>query len=204
MVKQDITITGERDTSNGLYYIDLAPCSQPTVRNTLSVHTAYAHSAYKMSNKVDLVRYLHRAAFSPVISTWAKDIDAGYYTTWPVLTSQLVLKHLPKAITTAQGHLRQQRRNFCSTKITATPSTDNNMPEMTTPSVPIMEPCVRTKMAFLNSIEVTGKISMDQTGCFPVTSSRGRKYLMVLYKHDINSIIAEPLKSCSKNKLICA
>ena len=45
LVKQDITITGERDTSNGLYYIKLAPRSQPTVQNTLSLHTAYAHSA---------------------------------------------------------------------------------------------------------------------------------------------------------------
>ena len=27
LVKQDIPITGERNTRNGLYYIDLAPCS---------------------------------------------------------------------------------------------------------------------------------------------------------------------------------
>ena len=87
LVKQDITITGKRNTINGLYYIDLAPCSQPTVQNTLSLHTAYAHSAYKISTKSDLVRYLHHAAFSPVISTWTSAIDAGYCTTWPGLTS---------------------------------------------------------------------------------------------------------------------
>ena len=59
-------------------------------------------------------------------------------------------------------------------------------------------------MAFLKSIEVTGKISTDQTGSFPVTSSRNSKYLMVLYDHDSNAIIAEPLKSHSEHKLIRA
>ena len=67
LVKQDITITGDRDTNNGLSYIDLDPRLQPTVRNNLSIHTAYAHRAYEMSTRSDLVRYLHRATFSPVI-----------------------------------------------------------------------------------------------------------------------------------------
>ena len=81
LVKQEITIIGKRDTRNGLYNINLAPRSQPAVRNTLFLHTAYADSAYKIRTKLDIVRYLHCAAFSPVISTWTKAIDAGYYTT---------------------------------------------------------------------------------------------------------------------------
>ena len=93
---------------------------------------------------------------------------------------------------------------FRSTKITITPSIENNTLEMMTPSVLPPEPRVRTKMALLNSIKVTGKISTDQTGYFPVNSSRGRKYLMVLYDHDSNAIITEPLKLCSEHKLICA
>ena len=67
-----------------------------------------------------------------------------------------------------------------------------------------METCVRTKIAFLNSVKVTGKISTEQTGRSPVTSSRGRKYLVVLYNHDSNAIITEPLKLRSKHELICA
>ena len=66
------------------------------------------------------------------------------------------------------------------------------------------EPCVQTKMVFLKSIEVTGKIYTDQKGCLPITSSSGSKYIMVLYDHDINAIIAEPLKSRSEHELICA
>ena len=175
LVKKDITITGNRDANNGLYYTNLASCSQPTVQKTQSLHTSYAHSAYSISTKGYLVCYLHLSAFSPVISTWTSAIDAGYYTTWPGLTSQLVHKHLPKALETAQVYLRQQRRNVRSTKITTTPSIYKNMPEMTTPSVPPPEPHVRTKMAFFKSIKVTGNISTYQTGRFSVTSSRGSK-----------------------------
>ena len=75
---------------------------------------------------------------------------------------------------------------------------------MTKPSVSPTKSRVRTKMAFLKSTEVTGKISTDQTGHFPVTSSCGNKYLMVLYDHDSNVIIVEALKSHSNHKLICA
>ena len=67
-----------------------------------------------------------------------------------------------------------------------------------------METCVRTKIAFLNSVKFTGKISTEQTGRSPVTSSRGRKYLVVLYNHDSNAIITEPLKLRSEHELICA
>ena len=59
-------------------------------------------------------------------------------------------------------------------------------------------------MAYLHTVEFTGKVSTDQTGRFPVTSSCGSKYLMVLYNHDSNAILAEPLTSRSKHKLIQA
>ena len=72
------------------------------------------------------------------------------------------------------------------------------------PDVHLPEPHIRTKMSFLKSIEVTGKISTDQTGRFPVSSSRSSKYLMVLYKYDSNAIIAEPLKLCSEHELVHA
>ena len=50
-------------------------------------------------------------------------------------------------------------------------------------------------MAYLQTIEFTGKVSTDQTGRFPVTFHRGIKYPMVLYDHDSNAILAEPLTS---------
>ena len=75
---------------------------------------------------------------------------------------------------------------------------------MTTLPLPSNEPGVRTQMAYLHTVEFTGKVSTDQTGRFTVTSSRGSNYLMVLYDHDSNSIMAEPLTSRSKHELIRA
>ena len=59
-------------------------------------------------------------------------------------------------------------------------------------------------MAYLQIVQFTRKLSTDQTGRFPVTSSCGSKYLMVLYDHNSNAILAEPLTSHRKRKLIRA
>ena len=59
-------------------------------------------------------------------------------------------------------------------------------------------------MAYLQTIDFTGKFSTDQNGRFPVTSSRRSKYLMVLYDHDSNAILAEPLTSRNERELIRA
>ena len=59
-------------------------------------------------------------------------------------------------------------------------------------------------MGCLYTVKFTGKVSTDQNGNFPVTSSRGSKHLMVLYDHDSNAILAEPLTSCRKREIIRA
>ena len=137
-----------------------------------------------MTTNAELVQYLHRCAFSPVVHTWTKAINAGYFAIWPGLTSELVRKHLPKLLATAKGHLKQDRQNIRSTK----PSI------ATAPLVlPIQHaPPARSHQVFVTTVELTGKFSTDQTGRLPVTSSRGIKYLMFLYDHDINVIIPKP------------
>ena len=54
------------------------------------------------------------------------------------------------------------------------------------------------------AVKLTRKVSTDQTGRFPMTYSCGSKYLMVLYDHDSNAIIPEPIKSQSEPDLIRA
>ena len=73
---------------------------------------------------------------------------------------------------------------------------------MTTQPTSLQEPRVQTQMAYLQTVEFTGKVSTDQTGRFPVTYSRGSKYLVVLYDHDINAILAKPLTSRSERELV--
>ena len=60
----------------------------------------------KNQTKADLARYLHAACFSPVKSTWKKSIQNNHFTTWPGLTLQLILNHLPLSQATVQGHVK--------------------------------------------------------------------------------------------------
>ena len=53
-------------------------------------------------------------------------------------------------------------------------------------------------------IEIEGKIFTDQTGRFPVTSSRGNKYIMVLYANDSNAILAEAMKNRTQEEIVRA
>ena len=126
------------------------------------------------------------------------------FTMWPGLTSTLVRKKFPKSLTTVKGHLRQDQKNVRSTKITSPTTPISNPPVMTTLPLPLQYPGVQTQMAYLQTVEFTGKVSTDQTGSFTVTSYRSSKYLMVLYDHDSNAILAEPLTSCSERELLRA
>jgi hypothetical protein len=51
-------------------------------------------------------------------------------------------------------------------------------------------------------IKITGNICSDQTGRFPVTSSRGNKCIMVVYECHSNSMLTEPLKSRDETELV--
>ena len=53
-------------------------------------------------------------------------------------------------------------------------------------------------------MELTGKICTDQTGKFPITSSKGNRYIVVLYSHDLNAILAEPIRSRSQHEIVKA
>ncbi len=74
---------------------------------------------------------------------------------------------------------------------------------MTTMS-PDLGPTVRTHCVYAKAIEITGQIYSDQTGRFPVTSSKGHKYIMIVYDYDSAAILAEPIKNRSKGELLRA
>jgi hypothetical protein len=104
---------GTRNPINGLWTVDLSNNTKSLARHTptaLTLCLPLVNSAQNMKTLPHLVQYLHRACFSPVIKTWTQAIDAGFFTTWPGLTSALVRKHLPKYVATAKGHLRQDRK----------------------------------------------------------------------------------------------
>ena len=193
-----VSVIGKRDIRTGLWFVDIE--DNPAATTLPTQHPTYSHqanSAYEQSSKKDLINFLHRAAFSPSVSTWTKAIDNNFFSTWPGLTADAVRKFLPKSLNTAKGHLKATRKNQRSTKVSpVTP------PLMTTPSSPSQEPAVRTNFVYTKVVEVTGKIFTDQTGRFPVTSSKGNQYIMVLYDFDSNAILAEPMKNRSEREMV--
>lgn len=67
-------------------------------------------------NMEQLAIWYHRALFSPRPSTFLKAISRGHFRTWPGLTEQLIKKHLPPSVHTAQGHMKKIRQGRQSTK----------------------------------------------------------------------------------------
>jgi hypothetical protein len=199
------TIIGLRDPSTGMWLVDMEPSRTPTLLPIR--HPTYKHqanSAYEQKTKVQLIDFLHRACFSPTVSTWTQAIEKNFFTTWPGLTADAVRKYLPKSLATAKGHLKATRKNLRSTtKLLPTDPIPSKSTDMTMPTSSL-EPPVRTHFVYPKVIEITGQIFSDQTGRFPVTSSRGNKYIMVVYDHDSAAILAEPITDRSERELLRA
>eukprot|EP00957_Ditylum_brightwellii_P179373 13664745-Ditylum_brightwellii.AAC.1 len=150
------------------------------------------------------IQFLHEAVGSPVPSTWIDAINRGFFITWPGLTADNVRKYFPKSRATSQGHLEQKWQNIASTKRKETETTEQE----NTLEVPKQEEDnMKTNVVYAIILE-EGRIYTDQTGRFPVSSSRGSKYIMVLYCYNEHAILAEPIKTdqrenCCKHTIKC-
>jgi hypothetical protein len=101
-------------------------------------------------------------------------IKNGNFTSWPGLTEHAVEKNLSKSKSSAtvNGHLKQQRMNTRSTKI----KEERNM--VTTERD--LDYGIKNNCIYAATIDAV-QIYTDQTGRFPVISSKGNKHIMVLY-----------------------
>jgi hypothetical protein len=177
---------GSRDPKSRLWQVDL--------KNRFETNQVQCNHAHDNSNQKDLINYLHAACFSPVKSTWITAIKNGNFTSWPGLTEHAVENYLSKYTSTTKGHLNQQRKNSITTKIkdtkvlVAEPDLDNG---------------IKTQFVYAATIDA-GQIYTDQTGRFPVVSSEGNKYIMILYDYDSNAILAQPIKDRTAPELLKA
>ena len=103
---------------------------------------------------------------------------------------------------TSKGHLKQLRKNLRSTKL-LNPATDEAqiMTALDYPSGPNARKNLVT-FKTVTEYEPTGAVATDQTGRFPVRSSRGNQYLMVAYVRDANAILAVPIKNRNESSLV--
>ena len=74
--------------------------------------------------------------------------------------------------------------------------TGNNVAEFTK-----LDNNSRTHGVFLLVEDMNGKIYTDQTGRFPVASSKGNRYVMIGYDSNSNTIHAKCMKSRSGHEL---
>jgi hypothetical protein len=62
---------------------------------------------------------------------------------------------------------------------------------------------IKNQFVYAATIDA-GQIYTDQTGRFPVVSSKGNKYIMILYDYDSNVILAQPIKDRTAPELLKA
>ena len=55
---------------------------------------------------------------------------------------------------------------------------------------------------YVKLLDVTRKFSIDQTGCFPVTSSCSSKYTTVMHDVDSDTILAEAQNSSTETEIL--
>jgi hypothetical protein len=68
---------------------------------------------------------------------------------------------------------------------------------------PDLDQGIKTQYVYTVTI-YAGQIYTDQTGRFPVVSSKGNNYIMILYDYDSNAILAQPIKDRTAPELLRA
>ena len=113
---------------------------------------------------------------------------------WLALTEKLIKEHLEKSRNTTMGHLHMRRQGLQSTK-EKPPDTD-------------LEEKIKTNVLFSTTVDPKEtkevKIYSDLCGRFPTTSSRGVKYIYVMYVCGCNSIATIAIKNRSDKEIIKA
>ena len=177
-----LILKGQRNKTDELWDITI---SRPVRHRAMEITT-------KDKTKTELFQYLHGCYFRSTPRNLTKEIKNGNFLTCPGLNNQQLLKHLPPSIATALEHMDQERKNLQSTKHVK-PEVEveedrNFYPD--TESVKIHEIC-----ATIIPFNLKRKGFSDITGAFPHKSSRGNVYVMVMYDHYSNAILAEPIKN---------
>ena len=106
-------LQGYQNLSDGLWDIPLPGSAK--VQPTRTTKHKLNIIIRKKQPAIDLVKYLHAACFSPVVSTWIRAIENNNFLTWPGLTTKLIKQHLPPSVATIQGHITREKQNLQST-----------------------------------------------------------------------------------------
>ena len=158
-----------------------------------NTHHEVATNVYEPPSTKEVVRFLHAALGFTTKQTLLAAIRNNQLTSFPGLTTEAVSRHFPESDETQKGHMRQTRQGVRSTKVIDEDAVLNFRPT----------PGVKHNDVYLWVYDATKKsMYSDQTGRFPVVSSRGNKYVMVACELDSNYIDAQPMHDLTTLQLI--
>ena len=198
-----IIVRGTRNQTNGLWNIPLNSALPRTQSSSPDDHLACS-AIRNDATQQDLAGFYHGTAFSPLPSTFLRAITKGHFATWPGLTTTLVKKHLVKSMATSKGHMRLQQQNINSTKTTIDEEIPNTVSLDIEPSQEPQNERTHEVHAILIDTKEFARSYSDQTGKFPVQSTRGNNYIFILYGYDSNAILSTPLPSRQASKITSA
>ena len=146
-------------------------------------------TAIGTARPADVVAFHHAALFSPALSTLELALQKGFLPPFPGLTLSALRRHPPQSSATIKGHLDQIRKNLRSTKKKSKSVEPTSAPdhEVTDDWHPTSDPSnKRTNHCYVALIkpERSGQIHSDLTGRFPIASSTGNNYLLIVYDYD--------------------
>ena len=197
IIKNNKILIRGRRTQNGLWKMPIARAHSKSKCITTAEHAHAANGVIQLDRtKGDLAQYYGATLFNPVKSSIIRAINRYHFTSWPGMTGKMMRKHLPQRIATAQGHMDQEFKNLRTTKndLEADIAPDQDPDNIKTNDI----------MCYITTMEATHKSYSDQTGKFPITSSRGHKYIFVFYHYDTNTILGIAIKSRNTSDLCTA
>ena len=192
-------LTGNRNIIDGLWDIQIPSQTNKNTNHPLASPTLQANAILKKKlPKHYLADYLHACAFSPTLPTFNKVIKNGQFLSWPSIEKINFNKFLTAQTATHLGHTDQERSNLQSTKLQQHIK-DDFFPQQEDPKKKQFTVC--SKLVPFSPKELSYR---DLIGSFPFTSSRGNKYLYVMYDFDSDSILVHPLKSRQASEITTA
>jgi len=141
---------------------------------------------------IERLKFLHGALGSPSLSTLSRAINAGYFKSWPDLSSSAI-KRLNKPDQTIFGHLDQKQKNTQSTR-----EKDELDDWKSTIATKVSQ---KTNLFYHRIVPFDNTIFTDQTGKFNVRSIRGYNYMLITYCYDANGVLVRPLQSKKGSEL---
>ncbi len=169
--------------SRGLWMVPIV--DDPTISPSIDVAET-AMSVYKLPSTKEAVQFLHAELGHPPRATLLTSAQHGNIITFPCMTPENILQHLPESDETQKGHMKQTKQGVGSTKVVDEDAMLGYQPK----------PGVKHKDVYLKVFDATKKLMFsNQTGKFPIMSARGNKYITVAVKLDGYYIDCEPIQS---------